>query len=320
MAVAKGRLLVVFLHGFGDNVMATPAIKELSLTNTVDIATYDKTLADKLWRNLSFVGDVYNISLSRHPRYWNPILFWLRDYWEVKRKIDAITAHRKYDAVIFSKIYMLPHFAYLIFPFLLRRRHKIDQIALELGINRLADRRTTIRFPAKSTADGEAFLERNNITESDRLVTMHLLTTDRKRDIPLPVAISLIEKVSERSRGLKFVVLGTRDTYREEFERYKMHLQGGNVACTYAEDGELDLMTCGYLIKRSSVFVGIDSGPFHIAGALGVNTVGVFRSPLIKSDQRKAANDNIVCFDGVQLDVDRISNSIADFVANGVNV
>lgn len=300
--------------------MATPAVRELSLTHTVDVAVYDETLADKLWENLDFINKVYKISLPNHPRYWNPFLFWLRDYWVVKRRIDELAARTQYSKIIFSTIYSLPHIAYILFPFLLRRYHKIDQIAFDLGIQKLVDRKTVFHVPKSSVQEGEAFLSRHNIKQTDRIITIHALTTDQRRDLPLPSAMRLIERVAAQSTRLRFIILGTKGTYQEEWTRYQMHLQGDHVIYTYADDWNLDLLTCGYLIQRSSVFVGIDSGPFHMAGALGVNTIAVFRSSMIKSDQRKAANDNIVCFDGPEPPIGLMATKIAEFLPKAMDV
>jgi len=310
------KILLIFLHGFGDNIMATPAVKELSETYEVDIVVYDKTSADKLWMNLDFVSHVYSISLPYHPRYWNPVLFWLKDFWMVKRQLKKIAGIGKYAKVIFSKIYIFPHIVYFLLPFLLKGYHKIDQIAYELGIKKLKNRKTIIKLPDQSKKKGENFLKKKFPGSKQKIITMHLITTDQRRDFPLNLAAVLIDRLSKKNDDLKFIVIGTKDTYNLEFKRYSMHLNNKNLACTYDSRSNESLLSVAYMIQRSVLFLGIDSGPFHIAGAFNVNTIGIFRSFLIKSDQRKAFNDNVFCFDGKKIDLDLIAEKMSQILNN----
>lgn len=312
----KKNLLLIFLHGLGDNIMATPAVKELSEIYDIDIIIYDKTLSDKLWGNLPFINKVYKLSLPYHPYYWNPIKFWLKDYWMVKKEVGNIIDIKKYDKVIFSKIYLLPHFMYILFPFLLKRYHKIDQIAYELGIKNLKNKKTYFNIPLENQKKGEDFLSKHNIGTDDKIITLHLLTVAKERDLSLPLAQKLINKLSLQYRNLKFIILGSSQTHKDEFSRYNMHLSGDNIIYTYGENFQEDILTSAYLIKKSKVFIGVDSGPFHIAGALDVNTIGIFRTARIKSDQRAAFNKNIWCCNDKNININLIIEKIEEFINN----
>jgi ADP-heptose:LPS heptosyltransferase len=310
----KKKLLLIFLHGFGDNIMATPAVKELSQIYDVDIVIYKKTLADKLWNHLDFKHKVYITDLPNHPRYWNPFMFWLKDYWMVKKEIRKIVDLSSYDKVIFSKIYALPHIVYVLAPFLLKRYHKIDQIAYDLGIKELKSKKTFLNIPSENREKGEAFLKENNIKEEDMIITLHLLTVAKERDFPIPKAQEFINKLNNEYKNLSFIILGSKQTFKDEIDRYGAHLQGKNVIYSFNENENEDLMTSAYLIKKSKVFIGVDSGPFHIAGALGINTIGIFRPSRIKSNQRAAFNKNIYCFDEKNINIEGILNKMRGFL------
>ena len=307
----KRKLLLIFLHGFGDNIMATPAVKELSKIHNVDIVIYKKTLADKLWSNLKFINKVYSIDLPYHPRYWNPIMFWLKDYWMVKKEIKKIVDLSQYDKIIFSKIYTLPHIVYNLAPFLLKRYHKIDQIAYDLGIDDLKNKKTLIKIPNKFIQKADSFLKKHNIGPTDKIMVMHLLTeSTAERDFPLPLAQKLVNTLNDEYDNLKFIILGSKYTWVAEFQRYSMHLKGSNIIYTFNNQENEDILTGASLISKSKLFIGIDSGPFHIAGALHVNSIGIFRTNRIKSDQRKAYNENIYCYDNKNIDLTKIREKI----------
>lgn len=278
--------------------MATPSIKELSKSYLVDIAVYSKTQSYFIWSNSPHINHTYNIVLDSHPRYWNPIIFWLFDYWKVKKKLRANIDLSSYHKVIFSKIYYFPHFIYNYLPFFFQRRHKIDQIAIDLNVPSLSFKKTSISIPKINNNLALNFLDLNNISiVNDIIVCMHLITVEQARDIHQDQALDVTFKLSLIFKNIKFIILGSTETSFLEVARYKKPISGINIYKTYSQTSQLDILTAASLISKSHLFIGIDSSMLHIAGALNIDTVAVFNTKKIKSVERVAYNENIKCID-----------------------
>jgi ADP-heptose:LPS heptosyltransferase len=102
-----------------------------------------------------------------------------------------------------------------------------------------------------------------------RFVALHPFASNRNRCVPLGEWTQLAFAL--KGRGLSVLWMGTSSELNE-LRRSFTHPRG-----YYADellDGRLAASAAG--LSLASVFVGHDSGPLHIAGALGVPVVGVF--------------------------------------------
>lgn len=306
----KPRLLLIFLHGFGDNIMATPAVRQLASHYLIDIMVYDKTNSQQLWSELSYVNDVISLRLPAHPRYWNPVIFWIKDFWIVTLKILPYIRNRNYKKIIFSKIYIFPHVIYDTFPFLLSRYHKIDQIAYDLGITALISKKTDIQIPSDARLFADAFFKSRELCSKNIIVSIHMTTTEWQRDLDLELVQKVVDQISVELPNILFVMLGTPQSYKDEQLRYGCHVVGSNVIYTFNSEEGIDIMHSAAIIAKSKLFVGIDSSMLHCAGALAVRTVAVFRTKKIKPDQRVAFNSNITSLYCEEVNYNRLLESI----------
>lgn len=82
--------------------------------------------------------------------------------------------------------------------------------------------------------------------------------------------IELCNKLAEKHLGTTFII-GSRD------ER-KMHQKYSAIYNSVLFSGELSLEESACLISLADLFISGDSGPLHMASALGVNTIGLMGS------------------------------------------
>ena len=66
------------MHGLGDNLMATPAIRELKKQNLEDniyIAGFKYLPSEDVWKNNPNVTKYFELDIDFHPTYWAPEAF-----------------------------------------------------------------------------------------------------------------------------------------------------------------------------------------------------------------------------------------------------
>ncbi|MDQ0635917.1 ADP-heptose:LPS heptosyltransferase [Arthrobacter pascens] len=107
-------------------------------------------------------------------------------------------------------------------------------------------------------------------TNAQPLVVLHPGATDQRRRWPADRFAELA--IACAADGCHVVVIGDRSE-RQLAERI-VTLAGSAAIRSVA--GELDMAGLVALLSRSAVVVGNDSGPRHLAQALGVPTVGIF--------------------------------------------
>jgi len=102
-----------------------------------------------------------------------------------------------------------------------------------------------------------------------RFAALHPFAASRSRCLPLPEWTALA--LALQSRDLPVLWIGTAGEL-DELRSLRTHPPG-----TYVDQlGDGSLSTTAAALSLASLFVGHDSGPLHVAGALGVPVVGVF--------------------------------------------
>jgi ADP-heptose:LPS heptosyltransferase len=102
-----------------------------------------------------------------------------------------------------------------------------------------------------------------------RLVAFHPFAGDRRRCVPLAEWTQLA--LALEARGVRVLWLGTTAELNE------LRISHTHPVGSYADRlAEPSLATTAAAISLARVFAGHDSGPLHVAGALGVPVLGVF--------------------------------------------
>lgn len=95
--------------------------------------------------------------------------------------------------------------------------------------------------------------------------------TKAHRNWPVTSFADLAGRIAERYPGAAFVVLGDCDS-RAAAEVLSRSLPGK----VHVAAGELDLRRSAALIGELDLYIGVDTGPTHIAGALDVPMIGIY--------------------------------------------
>jgi ADP-heptose:LPS heptosyltransferase len=159
-----------------------------------------------------------------------------------------------------------------------RDRHAVDQYLRALAplVAHLPDdpaaRVPRIHITAQDRARARELLQQEGISAASPLVTMHLGGDGfdgRKRWAPerfAAVANSLIER-----HNAHILFIGGEEDIKRSTDASALLDRNGHVLA-----GRSSLKVTAALIERSMLYIGNDSAPLHIAGAVGTPAVGIF--------------------------------------------
>jgi ADP-heptose:LPS heptosyltransferase len=113
-------------------------------------------------------------------------------------------------------------------------------------------------------------LQRHAVSDADRLVAIHPWTSTPRKQWPWPRFHELIRRL-RRQPGITLVVIGGR----EEQPQAQQLLQAPEPGVLNLV-GQLSLRQLAALLRRAKVLVSNDSGPVHLAAAVGTPAVVLF--------------------------------------------
>lgn len=115
----------------------------------------------------------------------------------------------------------------------------------------------------------EARVERLARRLQPRFVALHPFASKRDRCVPLPEWVDLAHMLE--ARGLPPLWIGSRSELAE------LRALGGPPSWRHMDEvGDGTLTDSAAALWKASAFAGHDSGPLHVAGALGVPVLGIF--------------------------------------------
>lgn len=112
-------------------------------------------------------------------------------------------------------------------------------------------------------------LKKEGVSTEDRLMAVNLGTTWRSKQWNVKNFTEVINNISESVPDIKVVLTGSTD-------ELNLVEQLGISDSTVNLVGKTDLMQLGALYERCDVCLTCDSGPMHIAAAVGTPTVALF--------------------------------------------
>jgi ADP-heptose:LPS heptosyltransferase len=130
--------------------------------------------------------------------------------------------------------------------------------------------RASPRYQLDASHLNSELVKVGNSMNSDDYVVLHPFAGSEDRCVPLSEWVSVADDLS--AMGLSVLWVGTN----RELERLRHHSDARH-EWRYSDilfAGELTLTAVA--ISKAKLFIGHDSGPMHIAAALGVPTLGVF--------------------------------------------
>lgn len=102
-------------------------------------------------------------------------------------------------------------------------------------------------------------------------VQLQSFPTKAHRDWPVGNFVELLGRIRRRFTASQFVLLGDRYGHSRA-EEVQKRLGGGCIVAA----GELSLRESAAMISMLDLYVGVDTGPTHISGALGVPMVALY--------------------------------------------
>lgn len=100
-------------------------------------------------------------------------------------------------------------------------------------------------------------------------VCLHAFAGRRDRCAPLPILQGLARRLEKM--GYAVLWMGTSQELQE-----LRHNPESSSQALYADRWAHDLLSVAWLISRAKFFIGHDSGPLHVAGALGIPVLGFY--------------------------------------------
>lgn len=144
-----------------------------------------------------------------------------------------------------------------------------------------------------------SLLKENGLREEGRLVSINVNASDlsKERRWPKDGFIELIGSIVGSNQGVRIVLVGSKgetEYVREVLDALPDRIKGNIVNLA----GRLDIEELIALLRQSTLFVTNDSGPLHVASALGTPTVSFF-GPESPSLYGPVGNNNIVFYAGI---------------------
>jgi len=259
------KILVAILHGIGDSLMAMPAIHELKKKypeSSITVMTIKNPIFQDIFRYNKDVDEVIFSSLDYNPKYGNP-MFWIGDYWKIKRDIRRAVKAYGFTKSFFVKMILMPAKIYANIKLPRYMEHKTFKVARELGVE-LKDNRYYIKYGDDDRRWAELFLKERNIDE-DILIGLHVSGSSVKKSLPAETTSMLVKVLN--SFGYQVLLFHSKQSY----ERDKNKIPEGVKVCVSD-----NLLHTAALVDKCSHMICVDSGVGHIAAALNKRLLSVF--------------------------------------------
>lgn len=276
------RVLVIVIARIGDTLMMTPVLRALrgAVPDGQLVCMAHPTRIDVL-RNLPYLDDLVPIEkkraalMGRLPRQRfdyavvNATDAAVLEY--ALRVSDRVVAHEQADAAINARLWRIAASGE-------GTHHGVDDRLLLLEPFDIAPAGMRLDYvvSADEARHAEAWLAARGAPvsgDASFLVGLQMagFRTEPFRRWPTASFAALCDRIAAVRPGARFIVLG--DKYDvPEAEALRRSL-GERVVIAA---GQLDLRESAAILARTSLYIGVDTGPTHLAGALGLPMIGLY--------------------------------------------
>lgn len=297
------KVLVIRTDAMGDMVCTTPFLRELrrnlpkafitlicapSVYNLVELCPYvDEILtfkppsgylatlkASRAFASKYLAGQDYDLAM--YLPYAAPEYFaaWLSFFSGAKRRLayaERVCMHKKRAYIGAKDIYYTDHLhndngairheADSVLHFLSYLQMQVQDNSYEIWTDEADNRRVDELFA------------RDRIDLQARNIVVNLSSSAKNRDWPVENFVGVCRKLSKKYE-VSFILIGagvTAEEYGREFCR----------AMPGAHDwtGMTTVRQTYLVLKKVGVYLGVDTGPLHLAAAAGCKGVGIYSSP-----------------------------------------
>jgi len=258
---------------YRQGIDAHPCLDELLLWDPEEWAKILKTKIDRIWflrtqkMRQALRGRRYDIFISLDPEKWSMTVRGVA----APLSIGVFDTFRQSDnAAATSRYASLFHVAYA-YPKL--PEHRTDQYLLPLralGLPEPADKAMYLGFTADDVAAIDHFAEAWSLSSRESLVAVAPKTTWPSRCWPAEYYAGLCDALAHRHR-CRVVLIGSQ-TERPDIEAVAARMKSAPILAT----GVLTFRQMAALIARSSLLISGDTGPMHVAAAVGTPYLALF--------------------------------------------
>ena len=274
------RVVVICVARIGDTLLVTPvlrAIKAACPDGELTCLAHPKRL--DILRGLTCIDRLAGITKkTARWRGWLGKKQW--DYALVYGHDDALIQYALRSArhvvrFVTSDQRSLPHPSEITVTPPSTVIHAVDErlmLAEALGVH-AKSRRLEYQTSVEEMAAAKAWLVRNVDDSDKRLVGLQIASFPTKayRDWPVEHVIALCKKILDRYHDVHLLCLGGAEDV-EKGQAVAAALAG---RCTNIA-GKLALRASSAVMAHLSLYIGVDTGPTHVAGALGIPMVALY--------------------------------------------
>lgn len=271
-------LLIIMEEGIGNMVMLTPTIKLLKNTHPLlKIAVWCKEPAAQVIRGWELVDKV----ITNYDGGFYDLAFLTIWSQNTATNFEGVLKNR-------CKATMQVN---------LRTFHESIQHA---GIADFLGASTAMCLPHCQVATGEEAkfvdigLRASTDLDSDLNIQPYICFGDTTLRIPgwevkrWPYYVELAEKIYKKFPQYRIVLIGDK----EDLEEARTKKWPGNVTLNMM--GVLNIPQLAYLLKGAEMYIGNDTGPTHIAAAVGTKTFAIFAPTMVSKNKPIGPNVTII--------------------------
>jgi heptosyltransferase-3 len=280
------KVLAIIVARIGDTLLVTPALRALKAelpSGRLSIMAHPKRL--EVLQNLPFIDDINGITkTSAHAKGWvsankyDYVLVWGHDHALMKYALrvgNQVIAFRQGNPTIDGKL------AHAV-PEPTEALHAVIHRAALLAPLKIMPGNLRLAYAVTDAERAQAKTWLLKCAPGDRktfpgrpLIGLQIASfpTKAHRDWPLEHFAALIRNIVQSNKEARFVLLGDAATALKAAPLLPLHPGGIVVAA-----GKLSLRESAALMSELDLYIGVDTGPTHIAGALGIPMVAMYHS------------------------------------------
>ncbi len=158
----------------------------------------------------------------------------------------------------------------------LGQKHEVEynlELLNAIGVD-CQDKSLFISFDRGDEKTIDFVLGERGVSDADNIIAVHPWTSDPVKQWPLDNFAKLVESLLKEI-SLKVIIIGGKEEVEQSEEFCKDKI--GLINMT----GKLTLRQLAAFLRRCKLLVSNDSGPVHLAAAVGTPVVALFRSDLV---------------------------------------
>jgi heptosyltransferase-3 len=289
-------VLVISVARIGDTILLTPCLKAIKARHpeaVLSVLAHPKRM--EVLQNLATIDHLG--AISKHQAMWRG--------WLPGKAYDAALVYGRDAALVRYALRVArkvvcfdePEFAAIEARNLVKISppgapihavHHRLMLLRAIGIAEVQDSRLSMCFTREEVVWADAFMAAQDLVGRHPLIGLQLFSFPAKahRDWPIENFTAFIEKVRAHYPQALFVVLGDQLAAERASSLVEQFPEAVTVIA-----GQLTLRQSAAVMSRLDLYVGVDTGPTHIAGALGIPMVAMYHWKYPAANLRPLQND-----------------------------